>query len=617
MMLMPVLLAQALSSCSLVVESEDYCEPVEASLAFTVSSTTGTSTRMADAVVQEQTNGRSYRGLGNVYLIPFAISGDQITSSDHPSRLLQNASLLGSYDKQDNYGGFYLYNVYTLNRGINAFLVYGRAGTTGVSAPSGVTDKAYFGSLQVPELVYPDLTTLRFRPDPIYTGTGTPAEAQLLADYLTHIAGASGSSISWSNTTDPTLKSYFLNFTGQENNECLVMAGSTANVIAHVNALYSNVVKLTSDDEGLRDNILSRIQNPPSNGLSLASEGDGDTWELTGIKKTVNEASVEFEYPSSVGLPDGAAALQWGEIEKNNVKVHEFLPRTETSTTASINTITRYCYALELFYYANSKIDTSNEEVSASDYTSATNWTALLNSKYQNKNAIVTGNTQAIAIQQPLQYAVGRLKVSMKAETTTNKLKDAADKDVPLTNPTNNSSSFPLTGIIICNQHPVGFDFKPVLNEGAASHAEDGFIYDTQVGDNLYLTQTEQNINSTLVLQTYDTGEGENLSDAEEVTIIMEFINNSGQKFKGKGGVVYEGTKFYLLGKITPQKKDNAEDYEKRVFTQDYVTSVSTKVETLANAYNVLPDLLGGRLELGIVLNTKWIQAKTTNVPLQ
>ena len=54
-----------------------------------------------------------------------------------------------------------------------------------------------------------------------------------------------------------------------------------------------------------------------------------------------------------------------------------------------------------------------------------------------------------------------------------------------------------------------------------------------------------------------------------------------------------------------------------RVFTKDYVTTVSTKVESLANAYNVLPNILGGRLELGVELTPNWIQAETTNVILE
>lgn len=618
MLLMLVLMAQVLSSCSLIDEPDYAPEPVDASLAFSVSSSMGATTRMANEVVQDQTNGRSYRGLGTVYLIPFAVSGEQITSSDHPSRLLQDAVLMTASDKTGDYGGFYLYNVFTLVRGINAFLVYAKAGNAGkaanstLSPPSGVSDKAYFGSLQLPDLTYPDLAQIRFRPDPIYTETNPPAKAQLLAEYLTDIAEATGNGISWSNSTDATLKGYFLNFTGQENGINLVMAGSSLNVAKHVQSLYDQMSTLTydegSDEKDLVADILDRIKN-------YKAEYNPESFTVEG-KLTALEASV---YPASLGLPDGAAALQWAEIEKNNVKKYEFVPQTQTTTTASINTITRYCYPPELFYYANSRINTSNEAVNESDYTGATDWSALLASKYKNQNAMVTGNTQAIAVQQPLQYAVGRLKMSMQAETTTGNLKDAADKDVTLTD-----TSFPLTGVIICNQHPVGFDFKPVLNEGAASHAEDGFIYDTQVGTN-YLTTTETNIPSTLVLQSYDTGEGENNADAEEVTIALEFRNNSGQNFKGKGGVIYDGTKFYLIGKIKREdisqesqlSTDIPDDVKTRVFTRDYITIVSTKVQSLANAYNVLPDLLGGRLELGVELTTKWIQAETTNVILE
>lgn len=608
LLLMPVLMVQALSSCSLIDEPE-YTETgnVDVSLAFTVSSAVGGSTRMADAVVQEQGNGRSYRGLGDVYMIPFAISGNLVTASDHPSRLIDDATQTFYPKTTVDFGGFYLYNAYTMVRGINAFLVYGRP-------PKYIDKKAINGSLLVPDLVNPNLGTLRFRPEPICSETEPHAEAQLLAGYLTYIAEAAGNSVSWSNTTDPTLKGYFLNFTGQENEGNLVMAGSTVNVIAHVNALYSNIVALVSDADGLINDILDRIQNPTQDiGLTLISTGENEAWKLTGIKKIVNEEPVEFVYPASEGLPDGAAALQWAEIEKNSVKKYEFVPQTQTTTTASINTITRYCYPPELFYYVNSRIDTSNKEDDMASYYGGdeTVWDDVI-SQYEYKNAMVTGNTRAVAIQKPLQYAVGRLKMSMQAETETGKLKDAADKDVTLS-----ETSFPLTGVIICNQHPVGFDFKPVLDEGdAASHAEDCFIYDTQIGTN-YLTTTKTPIPSTLVLQSYDTGEGVGKNDAEEVTIALEFRNDSGQKFKGKDGVIYEGTKFYLMGKIDPTKGTTSNvNALGRVFTQDYITSITTTVNSLANAYNVLPDLLGGRLELGVKLTTNWIQAETTNVIL-
>ena len=75
-----------------------------------------------------------------------------------------------------------------------------------------------------------------------------------------------------------------------------------------------------------------------------------------------------------------------------------------TTTLANINNINRWCYPPELFYYANSRIDTSNKEVDNSVYTSATDWDGNdgVLSKYENKNAYVSGDTKGIAIQKPL-----------------------------------------------------------------------------------------------------------------------------------------------------------------------------------------------------------------------
>ena len=628
MLLMPVLLVQALSSCSLIDEPE-YDEgdgSVTASLAFTVSSSSATRTRMDDAVVQNQDNGRSYRGLGQVYMIPFAIQGKTIISSNHPSRLFEIGGDEGrpySYtvDESRNYGGFYLYNAYSMIRGINAFLVYGRASM--LSKPQ--SDKAFYGSLlfNESELINPNLETLRFKPDAMFSGTDAPSEATLLAGYLTHIADADG----WSTTSDQTLKLLYKVFTGQENDgNIMVMAGASVNVKEHVNALYALVSELsfTGSEATVQSKIINCIRNysaSTTDGLTLIftdNEKTGKDWRLKDIK--IKKDEKYCYYPAKYDLPDGAAALRWDKIP-NTTSDYGFVPQTVTTTMADINSINRFCYPPELFYYANSLIDTSNKDnlqgyqseyQAEAEHQTEADWSNVL-AYYENKDALVTGDTKGIAIQKPLQYAVGRLKVSLQKVTTT--LKDDAGKVVPLTN-SSSEQSFPLTGIIICSQHPVGFNFEPVLENGAESHAEDHFIYDSQVGTSCHLSATidNQSIPSTLVLQSYDD---------EEVIIALEFKNNSGMDFRGKGGVIYQGTKFYLMGKINPSDYNPQSsasvpnEVKTRVFTRDYVTTVSTKVETLANAYNVLPNMLGGRLELGVELVPNWIQAKTTNVILE
>jgi hypothetical protein len=571
-LLMPVLMVQALSSCSHIDEPKyDESDNVKVSLAFMVSSADRNFTRMADDVVQE--TAQPYRGIEILGLTPFAISGERVVSTDNPLRLLDNAIKVSGTTPT-----FYFYKSYTMMRGINAFLVYGRA-------PVENRTKAENGSLLLPDLINPDLTNMRFTLEPICSTKSE--EATLLADCLNEIAQAKvgEDGVAWSQTPDPKLHNLFLFFTGLQNEGNMVMAGSSANVKAHVNALRDMVSLTTyeenSEEDKLKKDILERIEN---------------------------SSSIE-NYPASVGLPDGAAALRWAKQEDDSYK---FEPQIETSTLDNINTISRFCYPAELFYYTNSLIDTSNREVGEAVYQSS-DWVNGVLSKYEYQPGVVTSSTASVAIHNPLQYAVGRLKMSVKATTAT--LKDSKDQTVTLT-----PTTFPLTGVIICNQHPVDFNFKPVLENGSASHVNDRFIYDTQVGTGRYLTTSGTDILSTLVLQTYDIGEGNDRKGAEEVTIVMEFMNNSGQKFYGKDCVIYPDTKFYLIGKIKPSEaapSSETPEAKGRVFTQDHVTTVSTKVESLANAYNVLPDLIGGRLELGVELVSSWVQAETTNVILK
>ena len=103
--------------------------------------------------------------------------------------------------------------------------------------------------------------------------------------------------------------------------------------------------------------------------------------------------------------------------------------------------------------------------------------------------------------------------------------------------------------------------------------------------------------------------------DNEKVPVILEFENSTGYSFTGKDGVVYPGTRFYLIGMIDPAGQGTGA-YAGRVFTQDYTTTISMSVASLADAYTCMPDLLAPRLEIGVQIVTNWIQVTTTNVEL-
>ena len=137
------------------------------------------------------------------------------------------------------------------------------------------------------------------------------------------------------------------------------MAGSAANVKAYVAALRA---QLQTVNDPLSTAIIANIDN--------------------------NSSIADNTYPSSLGLPDGSTALRWND--------GAFTVRTTTTPLDNINNVTRYTYPAELWYYANSAIRTSRDEVSKTTYES-TYWDELL-SHYYTTGSEVTSETKSVAI---------------------------------------------------------------------------------------------------------------------------------------------------------------------------------------------------------------------------
>ena len=172
------------------------------------------------------------------------------------------------------------------------------------------------------------------------------------------------------------------------------------------------------------------------------------------------------------------------------------------------------------------------------------------------------------------------------------------------------------------NQHPVGFDFKPLPD----TDAEVRFVYDRCLNTNttengkFYLSTAAQGPLKTLVLQTPEDDSSTTDHHESDVPIILELHNYSGYDFKGKNGTIYANTKFYLVGKVTMSQATSVSgtpDYAKRVFTQDRTTTLALQVPSLAFAYNVLPNLLDSKLEIGVQVKLPWQQATPVNVILE
>lgn len=536
-------------------------KPVVVDLALTVSNAPQLTTRMTGTNVQANGN---YRGLTVSRIVPFNVHG-KITVDDTPT-WYQISALRTDYLRTDH---FYLYKNCMIMEGAASFLTYGRA-------PKGSLTKAANGSIIETFPLAMDPQHIRFSLEPISQRV-VHSTATSLAEYMTSIATAKGNNIAWKDAPSNVLKTMFLNFVNQT--EAVtggnVLPGSSANIKAYtleLKRLLNNLTLTGEVDIAIRKAIIEKIE-------TYDNAWDG--------------------FPASLGLPDGAAAIRWNGTS--------FTPQISYTSLADINGIDRFTYPAEIYYYGNSCIVTSNIDGRQQIYDDVSNqkWYQVLTRYEYQDNAAVTHNTRSVAIKDPLQYGVARLQVKLLPTTST--LKDAKNNSVTIMEKT----SFPLTGIIVGGQMPVGFDFSPTTSYPVYSESAMMYIYDSQVktsgtsGDEYFYLSAYENpkMTNTLVLQSYDH---------KVVPVVLEFINNSGYDFEGLDGTVLKGTKFYLVALIDPATKsgDPLTQIRDRVFTQDYTTTLNMKVTGLAKAYNVVPNLLSSRLELGIELVSQW--ASTT-----
>lgn len=448
---------------------------------------------------------------------------------------------------------FYYIGLCSLKETTNRVLVYGQAAPYSDNPAVNGQLNTEVGTCIVPNDISFSLEPICEEDDP---EDDKFEPAQDLADYLTTIANTTG----WSTTDNSRLKELYLKFIHADADGAGLMAGSAAHVKAYVTALRNEIETNTDDlSEAIKTNI-----------------GDID-----------NVACLSNGYPGSLRLPDGAAALRWTGSS--------FSVRTQTTTLDNINGINRYTYPAELWYYANSPIRTSDEKIGKSAYQTADTWNALLANYNGDNNTYITVNTQSVAVKDQLQYGVSLLEMTLN-KIQANPLYDANGDEVTYSA----TNGFKLTGVIIGGQHTVGFDFKPM---GQQSDVDARFIYDTQVGNHENNAAITVN---TLVLQSYD---------GEKVPVILEFENLTTHQFSGKDGMIYPDTKFYLVAQLDPAGKGEGACAD-RVFTQDYTTKVAMTITSLANAYSCMPDLLSPRLEIGVQVQTKWIQSTPTIVKL-
>lgn len=592
------LFAAILTGCS---ESEDTFiskGPVNVDLNFTLSGTASHKTRMSDAVVQTDV-ARDYESF---IIVPMNGTTPDIQSFSN--------EYVEDKTSSDPSAKFYHYGNCDMSVGDDGCIVYTKAQK---QTATGVSSEAHNGSLSIlydgtPSESFPSITAdedyfskLTFSPVSMLETSARQEDAQTdaeaLATYLTNIANASvevtEDTYYWRTYNNSILKILFDNFTNNVNHSSTgkVIAGSATNVKEWASQLKTALTNQTFDDNSIPDKLRTAI-------ISII---DGTT------------ISTDESYPRKYDLPDGAAVLQWIATKDGN-PFNKFVPQTQTTTIANINTITRFAYPPELYYFVESGIRCLDFPIDyASLYQDNDTWAAFLTAAgFSDDQDRVTESTKAVALKDPVKYAVAHLNVTIQAGGAT--VKDANGDDITI-----GTDIFPLTGIIIGGQRAVDYKFEPTTDDDL--HVK--FLYDSQVKTKYddgtdtygyyYLKSDAPAAGegpSTLVLQT---------NDEEDITIVLEFENQSGAQFYGVNNeVIYHGTRFYLVGTIPYSAGTGGDAISAgRVFTKAYTTVVNLTVNSLANAYNVLPNILSSHLKIGVELMNEWIAAQPTTTVLK
>lgn len=533
--------------------------------------------RMPSTTVQ--TGGRSeFQGMTGIKLIPFVISSSAETVANTDTRLGNNITL-GDIASASTLGTNSNATVYTdvaIPLTTNSFLFYAKSAKGGTKFEAGSLEE-YSNLANTTEP-----TAITFNLEPIKGDYNTDikanATAVALKDYLNSIASATDGTKAWKDYTDAddaAMAAMFETFS-------TLHVLSSAGIARMLTDLYNSL-------DGISTTLATNIQ------AAIAATGKATVTGSTGNRTLTLNASLD-NFPTSLNLPSESVHIIWESGACRIANEDEYVGANHANPAL-------ITYPASLWYFANSKIKTSNQSQQAK-YNNENSWATILG--FHTDAPAVNTKTRAVAIEKPIQYAVARLDVQVKLESGT--LKD----NTPVTPQEITCASYPVTAVLVGGQKSVGFDFKPV-------GATDYMIYDNIMTPTVLATPgvmeastTYSNINSTLVLET--AAATSDTDHSKDVRICVEFTNNSGEDFIGVDGcLIPKGGKFYVVATLEAWAADLTEH---KVFKQDYTTTAKLNLKSLKNAYNTIPDLRTPKLELGFSVDLTWESGNTYTIDI-
>lgn len=387
-----------------------------------------------------------------------------------------------------------------------------------------------------------------------------------------------------------------------------------------INDIYSKTTDATA--KALSEAILDQI----AENFTVTVSGNTYKWEDSYASST---SSAVVNYPSSLGVPDGCAILEF------NKATGEFAYRNSGATVSKVsveyNDVT---YPAELTYYCNSGLWQSAVPKEAASYPStAADW--LKGSSWTTggwNSDPVSSSTKAVAMKENITYGVSQLKAIIQRNLDNSFTDNAAAisggtaLNTVFSGTGDNGISFTVNGILIGGQPDAAqFEYLP------KSTAFNKVIYDPFPDLSISKLPASDNAktvtNYTLVLDNYTVSETQS-----KVYIALEMMAD--QSFYGLSGYINAGQKFYLIGELDPTSTSlDPVDWPKqisfeagdtgygvdRVFIRDAVTTATFTIgkEALQRAYSTIPDLRSTQMFFGLSVDLEWKSGLNFNVIIE
>lgn len=583
-------------------------------------------TRMAADYTQSD---GSFQGMSNMFLFSLASAPadatEFITTGKFALGSLTSADITASKSSK----------VYTMYIPVttNNFLFYAKNSITGTGATAAAKGSLNYNVSTT--ATKPSDITFSLNPVVISTDETTKVTQPetTLAGYMNTIENTTG----WAGTV--TTVANDISYKGlsdayQEFTRLSTRQGSSAAILRQVQDLYRVMAQISSANTDGKKTIADAVITNITSAFTVT--GSGSTATLAFISTDENVTN----FPAEAGLPAGSAVLTYNssgtagsKFSYAGFRSNAIFGETPSSDMGNINT------PAELVYYDNSPLRTSTQSLTESDFVSGTpadweddsKWTTLSKGWTTGTDAVeVTSATRAVAMKYNIKYGVALLATQVQLGSGITSLTDNREAIVNDGNTENQTdisgADLELTGLIIGGQPTsANWQFLP------SSTSFNQTIYDPITPVALSTTPTAANY--TLVLDNY------NSQEISDVNIALEFKNN-GKDFYGRDGLIAQGQKFYLVGKLkgdatnatnslpTTWPAGIPQSGNRRVFIQDFKTTAvftidngdstadPARVPSLQNAYSVIPDLRSTQMVFGLSVNLAWTPGLTYNISL-